>query len=70
MAAKVKLRDPWFAKVLGLPCRLQGSRTHKFVHHFVLFLATFIVKHGPVLTSATLDKVQPGILLMLLQQVG
>lgn len=50
--------------------RLQSSRTTKFVRCFLVFLATFVVRHGPTATQAAVDKVQPGIFLMLLQQVG
>ena len=36
---------------------------------FVSFLAHFTVKHGPAAVAATMDRVQPGIFVMLLQQV-
>eukprot|EP00955_Chlamydomonas_euryale_P098808 365171-Chlamydomonas_euryale.AAC.12 len=49
--------------------RLQKSRTQKFVRGLLMFLAYFIVKQGPQLVSASMDKVQPGIFLMLMQQV-
>jgi len=49
--------------------RLQTSRTHKFVRSFLNFLALFICKHGPPAALAAMDKVQPGIFIMLMQQV-
>ncbi|KAF5835999.1 cellular apoptosis susceptibility/chromosome segregation 1-like protein [Dunaliella salina] len=49
--------------------RLQQSRTHKFVRSFMAFLAQFIIKHGPPVTLTSVDKVQPGVFMMLLQQV-
>jgi hypothetical protein len=49
--------------------RLQSSRTQKFIKGFVSFLALFLVKHGPQLVAATVDRVQPGIFMMLVQQV-
>ncbi|GAX80072.1 hypothetical protein CEUSTIGMA_g7510.t1 [Chlamydomonas eustigma] len=49
--------------------RLQSSRTQKFVKGFVSFLAFFLVKHGPQLVATTVDRVQPGIFMMLVQQV-
>ena len=49
--------------------RLQTSRTQKFVRGFVSFLAHFTVKDGPAAVAATMDRVQPGIFVMLLQQV-
>ncbi|KAL6747498.1 Cse1-domain-containing protein [Haematococcus lacustris] len=62
--------DPYLTTIFTLLfSRLQASRTHKFVRCLLVFLATFIVKHGPGVTVAALDKVQPGIFLMLVQQV-
>lgn len=62
--------DPYLPTIWQLLfSRLQTSRTDKFVRCFVRFLAEFIVKHGPLPLSAAMSKVQPGILLMLLQQV-
>jgi exportin-2 (importin alpha re-exporter) len=59
--------------IIALPIscmlRLQQSRTHKFVRSFLVFLALFIIKHGPPATMASIDKVQPGVFMMLLQQV-
>ncbi|KAG2451269.1 hypothetical protein HYH02_003876 [Chlamydomonas schloesseri] len=49
--------------------RLTGSKTPKFCRFFVVFLALFICKHGPAAAAEQLDKVQPGILFMLLGQV-
>lgn len=49
--------------------RLQASRTQKFVRCFVVFLALFIVKHTPATVSAVMDRVQPGVFMMLMQQV-
>uniref|UniRef100_A0A7S3VJD6 Importin N-terminal domain-containing protein n=1 Tax=Dunaliella tertiolecta TaxID=3047 RepID=A0A7S3VJD6_DUNTE len=49
--------------------RLQQSRTQKFVRSFMAFLAQFIIKHGPLVTMTSVDKVQPGVFMMLLQQV-
>ncbi|KAG2501736.1 hypothetical protein HYH03_000236 [Edaphochlamys debaryana] len=49
--------------------RLSGSKTPKFCRFFTVFLALFICKHGPAAASDSLDKVQPGIIYMLLQQV-
>ena len=51
------------------PSRLQATRTPKFVRGFVTFLAYFMVKHGPATVAATMDRVQPGIFVMLVQQV-
>lgn len=53
-----------------LPRRLQATRTPKFVRGFVSFLAYFMVKHGPATVATTMDRVQPGIFVMLVQQVG
>ena len=62
--------DPYLPTILQLLfSRLQTSRTDKYVRCFVRFLAEFVVKHGPLSLSSAMDKVQPGILLMLLQQV-
>ena len=41
----------------------------QFCRFFVVFLSLFVAKHGPAAASAQLDKVQPGIIFMLLQQV-
>lgn len=49
--------------------RLSGSKTPKFCRFFCVFLSLFLCKHGPAATSEQLDKVQPGIIYMLLQQV-
>lgn len=49
--------------------RMQSSRTNKFVRHFLVFVALFICKHGPSFTQQSVDKVQPGIFFMILQQV-
>eukprot|EP00198_Chlamydomonas_reinhardtii_P002761 XP_001692097.1 cellular apoptosis susceptibility protein [Chlamydomonas reinhardtii] len=49
--------------------RLSSSKTPKFCRFFVVFLALFICKHGPAAAAEQLDKVQPGILFMLLGQV-
>ncbi|KAG1661631.1 hypothetical protein FOA52_002861 [Chlamydomonas sp. UWO 241] len=49
--------------------RLQTSRTTKFVRGFIIFIAYFIVKHSPSVVAACMDTVQPGIFLMLVQQV-
>ncbi|GFR48907.1 hypothetical protein Agub_g10856 [Astrephomene gubernaculifera] len=49
--------------------RLSGTKTPKFCRFFSVFLALFICKHGPAAACQQLDKVQPGIMYMLLQQV-
>jgi exportin-2 (importin alpha re-exporter) len=49
--------------------RLQTSRTTKFVRGFITFLAVFIVKHSPAVVAGAMDTVQPGIFMMLVQQV-
>ncbi len=41
----------------------------QFCRFFCVFLSLFLCKHGPAVTSEQLDKVQPGIIYMLLQQV-
>ncbi|GIL79703.1 hypothetical protein Vretimale_12351 [Volvox reticuliferus] len=49
--------------------RLSGSKTPKFCRFFCVFLALFVCKYGAAATAEQLDKVQAGIIYMLLQQV-
>lgn len=41
----------------------------QYVRCFIIFLCDFILVHGPEVLAAQMDRVQPGILAMLLQQV-
>lgn len=59
------LPDIW--KLLFL--RLQSMRTPKFVRSLVVFVALLVVKHGVKVAEDTMNAVQPGIFIMLLQQV-
>lgn len=49
--------------------RLQTSKTPKYTQCFLVFLCLFVCKLGPVVAMESVDQVQPGIFLMLLQQV-
>ena len=49
--------------------RLQTAKTSRFVRGFLVFLSHFIVQRGPTALAVSMDAVQPGILLVLLQQV-
>ncbi|EIE27359.1 Cse1-domain-containing protein [Coccomyxa subellipsoidea C-169] len=49
--------------------RLQAAKTSRFVRGFLVFLSHYIVQRGPGALAASVDAVQPGILLVLLQQV-
>ena len=49
--------------------RLQASQTPKYVRGFVLFFAFFLCKHSPQVLMGLLEKVQPGLFAMLVQQV-
>lgn len=49
--------------------RLQGSRTPKFARSLVVFMAVFAMRHGVGPLTDSLEAVQPGITLMLVQQV-
>jgi hypothetical protein len=48
---------------------MQNMRTHKYVRCFIVFMSTFIVRHNPAMLAAAMDSVQPGVFLMVLQQV-
>ena len=50
--------------------RACASSILQFCRFFIIFLALFVVRHGPAVTSGQLDKVQAGIIFMLLQQVS
>ncbi len=50
--------------------RLQTSRTAKFTRGLLLFLALFVCKQGAQLVADSIDAVQPGLTLMILQSVG
>jgi exportin-2 (importin alpha re-exporter) len=49
--------------------RLQSSRTAKFTRSLLLFLSLFVCKRGAQLVADSIDGVQPGLTLMLLQTV-
>ena len=49
--------------------RLQAAKTARFVRGFLVLLAHFVVVRGPAALSTSMDAVQPGILLVILQQV-
>ncbi|WIA07912.1 hypothetical protein OEZ85_007391 [Tetradesmus obliquus] len=49
--------------------RLQGSKTPRFTRGFVVFLALAVCKLGVEGVSASMDAVQPKVMLMILQQV-
>lgn len=47
----------------------QGSKTPRFTRGFVVFLALAVCKLGVEGVSASMDAVQPKVMLMILQQV-
>lgn len=49
--------------------RLQQSRTAKFTRSLLLFLALFACKHGAQVVADSIDAVQPGLTLMIMQTV-
>ncbi|PSC72253.1 Exportin-2 [Micractinium conductrix] len=49
--------------------RLQSSRTPKFTRSLLLFMALFVCKRGAATVAASIDGVQPGLTLILLQSV-
>ena len=49
--------------------RLQGSRTAKFTRGLLLFLALFVCKRGAQVVADSIDAVQPGLTLMILNTV-
>ena len=50
--------------------RLQQSRTHKFARALLMFLALFVCKRGAATVAGSIEGVQPGLTLMVLQTVG
>jgi hypothetical protein len=50
--------------------RLQAAKTARFVRGFLLLLAHVVVSRGPAALAASTDAVQPGIFLVILQQVS
>ena len=50
--------------------RLQQSRTHKFARALLMFLALFVCKQGAAAVAGSIEGVQPGLTLMVLQTVG
>ena len=49
--------------------RLQAAKTARFVRGFLLLLAHVVASRGPAALAASTDAVQPGIFLIILQQV-
>lgn len=49
--------------------RLQSSRTVKFARSLTLFVGLFAAKHSPATLEESINKVQPGIFMQLLQGV-
>ena len=49
--------------------RLQQGKTTKYTRCFIAFLSLLIALHGPAEIEGQLNTMQPGLLLMLLQQV-
>ncbi|CAD7697690.1 unnamed protein product [Ostreobium quekettii] len=49
--------------------RLMKSKTTKYVKSFLVFMALFICKHGPVKVMETIENVQQGLYKMILEQV-
>lgn len=47
--------------------RLQSSRTVKFARSLTLFVGLFAAKHSPAMLEESINKVQPGVFLQLLQ---
>ena len=50
--------------------RLQLASTPKYVRGFLAFAGLFVCKAGPAALQESLDPVQPGIFLQLLQHVS
>ena len=49
--------------------RLQQGKTTKYTRCFIAFLSLMIALHGPAEIESQLNTMQPGLLLMLLQQI-
>lgn len=49
--------------------RLQNSSTTKYIKCFIGLCSLFVIRHGPLLLSDNLNKVQPGLFDMIVQQV-
>ena len=49
--------------------RLQAAKTARFVRGFLVFLCHVVLVHGPAALVASTNAVQPGIFLVILQQV-
>ena len=49
--------------------RLQQGKTTKYIRCFIAFLSLMIALHGPAEIESQLNTMQPGLLLMLLQQI-
>lgn len=49
--------------------RLQNKRTVKFVKSLLIFMSLFLVKHGPENLVNTMNAVQSGIILVILEQI-
>lgn len=49
--------------------RLQNNKTTKFVKSFVIFMSLFLVKHGPQNLVTSVNAVQAGIFLMIIEQI-
>ncbi|KAK9829548.1 hypothetical protein WJX72_006417 [[Myrmecia] bisecta] len=49
--------------------RLQSAKTPKYVRSLLVFLALFVARRGGGTVQASIDGVQPGLFVMLLQQV-
>jgi exportin-2 (importin alpha re-exporter) len=50
--------------------RLEQLRTHKFARSLLMFLALFVCKQGAAAVAGSIEGVQPGLTLMVLQTVG
>lgn len=60
---------PYMQQILvSLFTRLQTNQTPKFVRCLVIFMSLFIVKHGWNNLVSTLDKMQPGLFLTILEK--
>ncbi|KMT06992.1 hypothetical protein BVRB_6g153240 [Beta vulgaris subsp. vulgaris] len=54
--------------LVSLLTRLQSNQTPKFVRCLLIFISLFIVKHGWNNLVSTMDKIQPGLFLTILEK--
>ncbi|KAF3328821.1 exportin-2 [Carex littledalei] len=61
--------SPYVGNIWGaLFGRLQSRRVYKFVSPLVIFMSLFLIKYGPAVLVDSINSIQQGLFLMILQQ--